>query len=87
MWKLCRIYNFLYLLKSSSLFLSLIFLFSESTQSLEYFFGTKIFKIIQNLIFDDLHLNDIGSPCALSGKMLLVRIVENNKTDAYFRAG
>ncbi len=24
---------------------------------------------------------------ALSGKMLLVRIVENNKIDAYFRAG
>ncbi len=24
---------------------------------------------------------------ALSGKMLLVRIVENNKMDAYFRAG
>ena len=24
--------------------------------------------------------------CALSGKMLLVRIVENDKTDAYFRA-
>ena len=28
----------------------------------------------------------IGSG-ALSGKMLLVRIVENNKIDAYFRAG
>ena len=25
--------------------------------------------------------------CALSGKMLLVRIVENNKIDAYYRAG
>ncbi len=24
---------------------------------------------------------------AISGKMLLVRIVENNKIDAYFRAG
>ena len=28
----------------------------------------------------------IGSG-VLSGKMLLVRIVENNKIDAYFRAG
>ena len=25
--------------------------------------------------------------CALPGKMLLVRIIENNKIDAYFRSG
>ena len=25
--------------------------------------------------------------CALSGKMLLVRIIEDNKIDAYFRSG
>ena len=31
-------------------------------------------------------MNDIGSG-ALSGKMLLVRIVENNKIYAYFKAG
>ena len=33
-----------------------------------------------------IHIRFFGSG-ALSGKMLLVRIVENNKIEAYFRSG
>ena len=40
------------------------------------------------IIIDYLHclVKEYGS-VALSDKMLLVRIVENNKIDAYYRAG
>ncbi len=33
------------------------------------------------------HASRIPGSGALSGKMLLVRIIENNKVDAYFRVG
>ncbi len=32
-------------------------------------------------------MDQVGGSGALSGKMLHVRFVENNKIDAYFRAG
>ncbi len=35
---------------------------------------------------NEMKVSFVGSG-ALSGKMLLVRIVENNRIDAYFRAG
>ena len=38
------------------------------------------------MIYSSKKINIFGSG-ALSGKMLLVRIVENMKIDAYFRAG
>ncbi len=38
-------------------------------------------------IFNNGQLNIIKGSGALSGKMLLVSIVENNKFNAYFRAG
>ncbi len=37
-------------------------------------------------IYDNINDEYIGS-VALPGKMLLVRIIENNKLDAYFRSG
>ncbi len=38
----------------------------------------------ENYLFNEEKIFGYG---ALSGKMLLVRIVKNNKIDAYFRAG
>ena len=43
------------------------------------------FKIFNRLLHFITHITIFGSG-ALSGKMLLVRIVENNRVDAYYRA-
>ena len=45
-----------------------------------------LFKTISPIVGPMTRIEHHGSG-SLSGKMLLVRIVENNKIDAYFRAG
>ncbi len=57
--------------------LSLINLFTRTQFSWE--------RAIQNL--NKLHLHKNAGSGAQSGKMLLVRIVDNNKIDAYCRVG
>ena len=42
--------------------------------------------VISKMLYIYLDIRIFGS-CALSGKMLLLRFVENNKIDAYIRAG
>ena len=41
---------------------------------------------IKYIFFIKMTIKKVGSG-ALSGRMMLVRIVENNNNDAYFRAG
>ncbi len=53
---------------------------------------TDIVKQILRLFIDESEIptSDLGKlfgSGALSGKMMLVRIIENNKIDAYFRSG
>ena len=48
---------------------------------------TSLLRFFYSVIVDCLKSKINICICALSSKMLLVRIVENNKIDAYFRAG
>ena len=50
------------------------------------FFFIFFHEYYNTILVRSLIINLFGSG-AFSGKMLLVRIVENNKFDAYFRAG
>ncbi len=48
---------------------------------------TYIYKLCSTILFyTSIYYSEKGSG-AIDGKMLLVRIIENNKIDAYFRVG